>query len=215
MITKIKKIFNKKKLKTQRQKQDNYWIFGTMLVGGLAGLLASFELSVQALVLAKNPDAVLSCSVNDAINCASVALHPIASFVGGIPNSFFGMMAMPVVITIAVAALMGTVFPRLFMFIAQLGYAVGLIVAFALLYASLFIIHVVCPWCFLLYIAMIVIFFAMLRYNIRENNLFLPKKHQESALKYINGNYDRLTMAIIIVTIIGLIFYLHGAALFG
>ena len=44
--------------------RDNRWIFGSMLVGSVLSLIASFVLSVEAFELAKNPDAVLSCSIN-------------------------------------------------------------------------------------------------------------------------------------------------------
>lgn len=204
----IKKWFGK-----EANKKDDAWIFGTMLIGGAAGLLASFELSIQSLILAANPEAALSCSINAVINCASVALHPVAELLG-FPNSFLGMMAMPVVITIAVAALMGVKFPKLFMFLAQIGFTLGLIFSFALLYVSIFIIQVICPWCFLLYIAMTVMFFALLRYNIREDNLYLSKKLQKKAELFIKNNYDRLTMAVIIVAIIALVIFKYGADLF-
>ena len=208
MIKTIKNWLNKEK-----NRKDNAWIFGSMLAGGVAGLLASFELSIQSLILAANSEAVLTCSINAVINCASVALHPTAELLG-FPNSFLGMMAMPVVITIAVASLMGVVFPRIFMFLAQIGYTLGIIFAYALLYISIFIIQVICPWCFLLHIAMTAMFFALLRYNIREDNLYLPGKYQKMAEKYIKNNYDRLTMAVILVAIVSLIIFKYGADLF-
>ena len=53
--------------------RDNRWIFASMLVGALLSLLAAFVLSVEAIQLAKNPNAELSCSVNVVLNCATVA----------------------------------------------------------------------------------------------------------------------------------------------
>lgn len=100
-----------------KQVRDNRWIFVSMLVGALLSLLASFVLSVEAVVLAGDPSAVLSCSVNAVLNCATVALHPSAAL-WGFPNSFLGLIAEPVVITVAIAGLCGVKFPRLFMFAA-------------------------------------------------------------------------------------------------
>ena len=209
MIKKIKDFFTK----ADRTKKEHAWIFGLMLIGGAVGLLASFELSVQALILAANPEATLSCSINAVINCASVALHPTASLLG-FPNAYLGLMTLPVVITIAVASLMDTKFPKLFMFLAQIGYTVGLIFAYVLLYFSIFIIKVICPWCFSLYIAMTVIFFCLLRYNIRHNNLYLKPKVQKKATNWIDKNFDILTMAILLVGIVAIIINTHGAELF-
>ena len=61
---------------------------------------------------------------------------------------------------------------------------------------------------------MTVMFFALLRYNIRKDNLYLPQKWQKEAEKFIQNNYDRLTMAIIIVAILALIIFKYGADLF-
>ena len=66
--------------------RDNRWIFASMLVGAIGSLIASFVLSVEAIELAKNPNAVLSCSINIILNCATVGIHPSAHMFG-FPNS--------------------------------------------------------------------------------------------------------------------------------
>ena len=116
-----------------------------MLVGACLSLLAAFVLSVEAVELAKNPNAALSCNINIVLNCASVGKHPSATMFG-FPNSFLGLMAEPIVITVAIAGLAGIKFPRRFMFAAQIGYTLGFIFALALFYISLVIIKVLCPW---------------------------------------------------------------------
>lgn len=208
MIKKIKDWFNH-----ERNKKDNFWIFIGMLVGALASLLASFVLSVQAVQLAANPETVLSCSINATVNCVSVALHPTASLFG-FPNSFLGMIAEPVVITVAVAGLMGVVFPRLFMFIAQIVYSLGFIFAYVLLYISVFTIQVLCPWCLLVTLSTTLVFFSITRYNIRENNLYLPPKAQKTAKKFIDKNYDRLVLFSLLAAVIAFIIFKYGADLF-
>ena len=44
---------------SDKKLRDNRWIFASMLVGSILSLIASFVLSVEALELAKNPDAIL------------------------------------------------------------------------------------------------------------------------------------------------------------
>ena len=61
--------------------RDNRHIFANMLIGAVLSLIASLVLSIEALHLAQNPNAVLSCSINSVINCATVSLHPSASIV--------------------------------------------------------------------------------------------------------------------------------------
>lgn len=196
-----------------RKLRDNRWIFTSMLVGSVLSLIASLVLSVEALELARNPDAVLSCSVNIVINCATVASHPTASLLG-FPNSFLGMMAEPVVITVAIAGLAGIRFGRRFMFAAQIGYSLGFIFAYYLLYVSYFIIGALCPWCLLVTLTTTLVWFAITRYNIRENNLYLPKKLQKNLHKFIEKDYDKLVMWGLIVLVIFAIILKYGDGLF-
>lgn len=193
--------------------RDNRWIFTSMLIGALLSLLAAFVLSVEAIQLAKNPDAQLSCSVNVIINCATVAKHSSAEMLG-FPNSFLGLIAEPVVITVAIAGLAGIAFPRRFMFAAQIGYTLGFIYALVLFFISMFVIGALCPWCLLVTASTTFVAFAITRYNIRENNLYLPKKIQKAALAFIEKDYDKLVLGVLIVAMIAAIFLKYGESLF-
>lgn len=193
--------------------RDNRWIFVSMLVGALLSLLAAFVLSVEAFQLAKNPNAALSCSVNVILNCATVAKHPSAEMFG-FPNSFFGIIAEPVVITVAIAGLAGVKFPRGFMFAAQIGYTIGLVYALYLLGISYFVIGALCPWCLLVTLTTILVWFALTRYNIRENNLFLPKNIQKNLESFIKRDFDKLVMFSLIAAIIVAIIGKYGSGIF-
>ena len=193
--------------------KDNRWIFISMLVGSVLSLIASFVLSVEAVELAANPEAILSCSINIVLNCATVGLHESAHLFG-FPNSFLGLIAEPVVITVAIAGLSGVKFPRPFMFAAQIGYSLGLIFALFLLYTSYFVIGSLCPWCLLVTLTTTLVWFAITRYNIRENNLYLPKNIQSKLHKFIEKDYDKLAMWSFIVLVIVAILVKYGNALF-
>lgn len=197
----------------EKKIRDNRWIFTSMLVGAILSLIASFVLSVEAIQLAENPNAQLSCSVNIVLNCATVASHPSASFLG-FPNSFLGMIAEPIVITVAIAGLVGVKFPRLFMATAQFFYTVGFLFALTLLYISMFIIQALCPWCLLVTLTTTLVWFAITRYNIRENNLYLPKKVSKRLHEWLDKDYDKFAMAIILFVIVAGIFLKYGQGLF-
>jgi len=194
--------------------RDNRWIFASMLVGALLSLLAAFVLSVEAIQLAKNPNASLSCSVNVVLNCATVAKHPTFELFG-FPNSFLGMIAEPVVITVAIAGLAGIAFPRRFMFAAQIGYTLGLIFAIYLFFTSMFVIGALCPWCLLVTASTIFVWFSITRYNIRENNLYLPKKIQKADHTFIEKDYDKVVLGSLIVAIVAGILLKYGDGLLG
>lgn len=193
--------------------RDNRWIFLSMLVGAVLSLIAAFVLSVEAVELAKNPNAELSCSVNVILNCATVALHPTAELLG-FPNSFLGLIAEPIVITVAIAGLAGIAFPRRFMFAAQIGYTLGFIFAIYLFFTSMFVIGALCPWCLLVTASTTFVWFSITRYNIRENNLYLPKKLQKAAHRFVEKDYDKLVLGIFVAAMIAGIFLKYGDSLF-
>ena len=146
------------------------WLFATMLASAFLSLIASFVLSVDAVALAANPDTALSCNINATISCGTVATSWQAS-VFGFPNAFLGLIAEPVVITLAVAALGGVRFPRWFMISAQAVYTIGLAFAYWLFYQAYFVIGAMCPWCMLITVTTTLVFASMTRVNILEGNL--------------------------------------------
>ena len=210
MFSKLKTFFTHH----DKNLRDNRWIFASMLIGALLSLLAAFVLSVESIELAKNPDASLSCSVNAVVNCATVAKHPSANLLG-FPNSFLGMIAEPVVITVAIAGLAGVRFPRRFMLTAQVFYTAGFIFAYYLLFMSMFVIQALCPWCLLVTLSTTLVFFSMTRYNIREDNLYLPKRASTWAKDFIARDYDKLLLGTIIVAVVAGIVIKYGSGLFG
>ncbi len=193
--------------------RDNRWIFTSMLVGAVFSLLAAFVLSSEAIDIAKNPDASLSCSVNVIINCATVAKHPSASLLG-FPNSFLGLMAEPVVITVAIAGLAGVRFPRKFLFAAQLVYTLGFLFAYYLFFVSMFVIQAICPWCLLVTLSTTFVFFSMTRYNIREDNLYLPKRVAKRLKAFIAKDYDKMLLWALVVALLASLILKYGPDLF-
>lgn len=209
MLRKIKEYFSHE----EKRLRDNRWIFTSMLIGSVLSLIASFVLSVEAVELAKNPDVSLSCSVNVVLNCATVGKHASA-YMFGFPNSFLGLMAEPIVITVAIAGLSGIIFSRRFMFAAQIGYTLGFIFALTLFYISFFIIQALCPWCLLVTLTTALVWFAITRFNIREDNLYLPRKFQKTLHGWIEKDYDKLVMWGLIVFLIAAIIVKYGDGLF-
>ena len=141
-----------------------------MLLSSLIGLVASLVLSIDAVRLAEDPFADLSCNISSTISCAKVGLTWQANLLG-FPNAFLGLIAEPVVITLAVAALGGVRFPRWFMISAQAVYTIGLAFAYWLFYQAYFVIGAMCPWCMLITVTTTLVFASMTRVNILEGNL--------------------------------------------
>jgi uncharacterized membrane protein len=187
------------------------WV--VMLLSSLGSLVASFVLSVEALTLAENPGADLGCNINAVLSCGTVATSWQASLFG-FPNAFLGLIAEPVVITIAVAALGGVRFPRWFMVSAQCVYTIGLGLAYWLFYQSMFHIGALCPWCLVITFATTLVFFEMTHINIREQNLPLPRRARRALSSYVEANLDLLFVIAWLLGLTLLIVLKYGAALF-
>lgn len=197
----------------QRFRHSNTVIWTTMLLASVASLWASFVLSIDAVVLAENPAAELGCNINAVISCGTVATAWQSSLLG-FPNAFLGLIAEPVVLTIAVASLGGVKFPRWFMFAAQIVYLIGFLFAYWLFYQAMFVIGALCPWCMLVTVATTLVFFEMTHVNIRDNNLFLPRRLQAAAAGAVRANLDLLLVVVWLLALALIIVLKYGSALF-
>lgn len=196
----------------RRIRHTDGWIFGTMLLSACLSLVASFVLASDAIELAANPDAQLMCNISATLNCGKVGSAWQASLFG-FPNAFLGLVAEPVVITIAVAGLGGVRFPRWFMCAAQVVYTLGLAFAYWLFYQSMFHIGALCPWCLLVTLSTTLVFATLLHYNLRENNLFLPARAHERALAFIRSGWDGVVVLGWLGAVVVAIILKYGASL--
>ena len=179
-----------------------------MLVGSGLGLLASFVLSIEALTLAKNSHAALNCDLNSVISCSAVANHWSATPLG-FPNSFIGMMTLPVMVTIAVALLAGTKFPKWFMWGAQLGAVAGLLFAGWMFYMSYVEIGALCPWCLTLDAGMLLVCYGLTRYNVVTGAIGSKRMR-----KFIDRGFDTFLLALVTSVIVVVILATFGRELF-
>jgi uncharacterized membrane protein len=206
------KLINRFK-KTDVTTNENKWVFGTMLVFALIALTAAFVLSVEEIHIIKNPDAVLSCTFNLILDCSKVMQTWQAS-VFGFPNMFIGLMAYPVIVTIAILGLAGTQFPRLFLKLANIGFLLGTIFAYWLFFNSVYVIQILCPWCLVVTFSTTLILATMTHYNLRQNTFGFKKKANGKIQVFLNKDYHKVIVASWIVIMVALVIIKFGAALF-
>lgn len=193
-------------------RKSNVYLFTTMLISSLISLTASLVLSIDAIALAANPGAELSCNISSAISCGKVGVSWQANLLG-FPNAYLGLIAEPVVITIAVASLAKVKFPRGFMFAAQVVYTIGLLFAFWLFYQSMTSIGALCPWCLLVTLSTTGVFVSMTHVNIRDNNLFLSPAVHERLCGWLRIGIDTLLVVLVITVMVALVFLKYGSQL--
>ena len=197
----------RKWLSNKDSKRRQFAVLALLLGSGL-GLLASFVLSIEALTLAKNSHAALNCDLNSVISCSAVANHWSATLLG-FPNSFIGMMTLPVMVTIAVALLAGAKLPKWFMQGAQLGAVAGLLFAGWMFYMSYVEIGALCPWCLTLDAGMLLVCYGLTRYNVVTRMVGGRRTR-----KFVDRGFDTFLLALVTVVIIVVILATFGRELF-
>jgi len=141
-----------------------------LIVTGALGLLAAWELSVEKVLVLADPEHVPACNVGVLVGCG-VNLESWQGSLFGFPNPFIGMMAWPVVITIGVALLAGVVFTRWFWIAFNIGVAAALVFVGWLIFQSIYVLDVLCPWCMLTWVVTIPVFWVVTLDNLRSGRI--------------------------------------------
>lgn len=190
-----------------------YITFGFMLLGGIAALIAAFVLTLDKFKILEDPNAVLSCSVNIVLNCSTV-MQTWQSSAFGFPNMIIGLIAFPVLITIAVLGLSGTKFPRWFMTSASVMLFLGTIFAYWLFFSSIYVIQVLCPWCLVVTTAMTVMLASFLHFTFKENAFALKDSLNTKVQYFLKTGFHQAIVLAWIALMVVLVFIKFGQALF-
>jgi uncharacterized membrane protein len=183
-------------LSTMERMRSYRKTFVAMLISSSLSLWAALVLSNDAIKIAGDPNAKLSCDVNAIVSCGKVA-RSWQSHLLGFPNAFLGMMTEPVVIAVAVAGIGMVAFPRWFLKTAHVVYTAGLLLALWLLSQSFFVIKAFCPWCLLVTASTITVFSTMTRINIMENTWGLSEERQAKLVDFLNRGWGRVAYTFI------------------
>ena len=192
--------------------KKSFWV---LLVFATVALIAAFVLSLEKIHLLQEPDAVLSCSFNVVLNCSTVMQSWQSTAFFGIPNMYIGLIAFPVLITVAVAALWGGArYSRNFLRTMTVGVFLGTVFAYWLFFSSLYDIRVLCPWCLVVTVSCTLMFAATLHIGLKENIWNIKKKTNAVVQNFLKSGYHQLVVAAWLVLMVALVFMQFGAALF-
>ena len=184
-----------------------------MAIFGLTGLIASFTLAVEEFHLLKDPNAVLSCSINLVLNCAGVMKTWQASAFG-FPNMFIGLMGFPLVLMIASLGLSRAKFPRWFAICMELGLIFWTGFAYWLFFNSVYAIQILCPWCLIVTTSMTMLLAASTFYTIRHNTFNVSNDVIKKAQLFLDKGYYQVVVASWIVLMVALVILKFGDGLF-
>lgn len=128
-----------------------------MAVGGVIGSLCAAILTVDKITLMENPDANVGCRLSVFVDCAGVVNQPQASAFG-FPNTIIGLVGFSAVATLGVLLAAGLSFPRWVWAGLEAGLLFGIGFVTWLQYQSIHVLHVLCPYCMVVWAVMILLF---------------------------------------------------------
>jgi uncharacterized membrane protein len=176
--------------------------FGWLLViTGVVGWLASGILVLEKLETLKDANHVTVCDVNPWISCGQVMLSWQSS-VFGFPNMFIGIVAFAVIITTGMGLLAGATFSRWYWLGLQAGVTLGFAFVAWLWSQALYDIHILCPFCMVVWAAMIPLFVWVTIRNAIHGAIPVP-----AGLARTLGDYGWIITALLYVAVIASIFF--------
>ena len=176
--------------------------FGWLLViTGVVGWLASGILVLEKLEVLKDPNHATVCDVNPWISCGQV-MQTWQSSVFGFPNMFIGIVAFAITTTVGMALLAGARFARWYWLGLQAGITLGFIFVVWLWAQALYSIHILCPFCMVVWAAMIPLFVWTTVRNVVRGVIPAP-----AGLARILGDSGWIITALLYVGVIATIFF--------
>jgi uncharacterized membrane protein len=172
------------------------WI---LAVGGSAGLISSFILTLDKIEKLKNPSFQPNCDINPIVSCGDV-LSSSQGSVFGFPNSLIGMAMFAALAAIGIALLAGAKFRRWFWLGLWGGMVVGIVFAFWMLEQSIYSINALCPYCLSVDVATITIFWYSTLYLLETKILVVPKSWN-TAVSFVRKHHLDFLIGIFLIII--------------
>lgn len=138
------------------------WI---LTIGGIFGFLGAFILTIERLELLKDPNYMPTCSIDSVLQCSAVMTSNQAEAFG-FPNPLIGIIAFPIVILTGVLVLARVNLPAWFWRCMMVGMLYGITFIGWLISQSLYEIRALCPYCMVVWAAMIPMFWRTLGYTV-------------------------------------------------
>ena len=143
-----------------------HWLLGLWLViAGLLGELAAFELTMEKFRKLADPDAVAACDINPFVQCGK-NLESWQGSLFGFPNPIIGLVCWMAPIVVGVALIAGVRFPRWYLAVFNAGLLGAVVFVVWLMTQSFFELHTLCLWCGLTWAVTYPSFLAVTFHNL-------------------------------------------------
>jgi uncharacterized membrane protein len=172
------------------------WLY---VIAGSIALICAFIIMFEKLELLQNPHYTPSCNLNPIISCGSV-MASSQSHAFGFPNPLIGLMAFPVVIATGMALLAGAqAFRRWYWVGLELGSLFGVAFVHWLMFESVYRIGALCPYCMVVWVMTIAIFWYTTLYTIQLNFHLIPEKWESAAVFVRKHHLDIFVFWLVVI----------------
>jgi len=144
-----------------------------LIVAGIIGFLAAFQLTLDKFDLLADPKAQLSCNFSILVSC-STNLSSWQGSLLGFPNPLLGIAGWTATIAVGVGILAGARFAKWYWMLFNLGVVAALALVIFLITQSVTVLNVLCPWCMVTWVVTIPTFWAVTLFNLKEGNIPVP-----------------------------------------
>lgn len=184
------------------------WLGVLLIVTGLLGLLGAFSLSIERIELLVNPNEALGCDLNPFLSCSG-AIQSDQGEVFGFPNPFLGLMAFPAPIIMGALTLGRVAMPRWVWTVFSIGVLGGMVLVLWLAQQSIFVLGFVCPWCFLVWMAMYAMAFPLWTWALGAGGLPAPVSLRRTAARFSSWGWV-LSLALAVIVVVTIMVALPG-----
>jgi len=136
-----------------------------LIVTGAIAWYAAMQLITERVALLIDPSHVLNCDVNPLVSCGTVMASPEASLFG-FPNPLLGVAGLVAPIAVGVALLAGARFARWFWALFLGGVTLAWVFVMWLFGEAVYDIGALCPWCMLVWLMVIPMFWWLLTWTL-------------------------------------------------
>lgn len=141
-----------------------------LIVTGAVGWWGAMELITERVRLLLDPEYTLNCDINPLISCGNVMESWQASLLG-FPNPLLGVAGLVAPIAVGVALLAGARFDRWFWWAFVTGVFGAYLFVHWLFQQAVYEIGALCPWCMLVWLVVIPMFWWLLLWCLKHGML--------------------------------------------
>lgn len=143
-------------------------------VAGLLGLWAAVMLVLADLRLRSEPEANLGCDINPIIGCGNFVLSWQSAALG-VPNALLGTISFTIITASGAVLLLGGRLPRWYWRGLMAGAGLGALATLWFAYQALIVIRGLCPYCLVVWLVMVPLFFSIMSRGLQAGHLPAPE----------------------------------------